>query len=142
MARRGAATTASTSSDEHDSVGVVGVNMGNNNGAEAADEMEEAAAEGGGGGGGSSEGGAMTDGSGGSGSGGKAAGGTLEWLAVQSVCTVSVFATLLGYDIGVMSGALLPLSRDLRFTAGQDEVAVVGLVYKWAVYKLNPVADP
>ena len=49
---------------------------------------------------------------------------TLEWLAVQSVCTVSIFAGLLGYDIGVMSGALLPLSRDLSFTSSQEEVAV------------------
>ena len=49
---------------------------------------------------------------------------TLEWLAVQSVCTVSIFAALLGYDIGVMSGALLPLSRDLSFTSSQEEVAV------------------
>ena len=53
-----------------------------------------------------------------------AAGGTLEYLAVQSVFTVSIFAALLGYDIGVMSGALLPLSRDLRFTNLQDEIAV------------------
>lgn len=50
--------------------------------------------------------------------------GTLEWLAVQSVCTVSIFAALLGYDIGVMAGALLPMSRDLNFTSSQEEVAV------------------
>ena len=50
--------------------------------------------------------------------------GTLEWLAIQSVCTVSIFAALLGYDIGVMAGALLPMSRDLDFTSSQEEVAV------------------
>lgn len=50
--------------------------------------------------------------------------GTLEWLAIQSVCTVSIFAALLGYDIGVMAGALLPMSRDLDFTSSQAEVAV------------------
>ena len=50
--------------------------------------------------------------------------GTLEWLAIQSVCTVSIFAALLGYDIGVMAGALLPMSRDLDFTSSQGEVAV------------------
>jgi MFS family permease len=50
--------------------------------------------------------------------------GTLEWLAVQSVCTVSIFAALLGYDIGVMAGALLPMSRDLDFNSTQGEVAV------------------
>ena len=50
--------------------------------------------------------------------------GTLEWLAIQSVCTVSIFAALLGYDIGLMAGALLPMSRDLDFTSSQGEVAV------------------
>ena len=51
-------------------------------------------------------------------------GGSLEWLAVSSVMTVSIFAGLLGYDIGVMSGALLPMSRDLSFTSSQEEIAV------------------
>ena len=51
-------------------------------------------------------------------------GGNLEWLAVSSVMTVSIFAGLLGYDIGVMSGALLPMSRDLSFTSSQEEIAV------------------
>ena len=58
---------------------------------------------------------------------------TLEWLAVQSVCTVSIFAALLGYDIGVMSGALLPMSRDLHFTSSQEEVAVGCLNFVSAV---------
>jgi MFS family permease len=49
------------------------------------------------------------------------------------VCTVSIFATLLGYDIGVMSGALLPLSRDLGFTSTQEEVAVGSLNFVSAV---------
>jgi len=40
------------------------------------------------------------------------------------VCTVSIFAALLGYDIGVMAGALLPMSRDLDFNSTQGEVAV------------------
>ena len=44
-------------------------------------------------------------------------GGSLEWLAISSVMTVSIFAGLLGYDIGVMAGALLPMSRDLSFTS-------------------------
>ena len=51
-------------------------------------------------------------------------GGSLEWLAVSSVMTVSIFAGLLGYDIGVMSGALMPMSRDLSFTSSQEEIAV------------------
>lgn len=51
-------------------------------------------------------------------------GGRLEWFAIQSVCTVSIFAALLGYDIGVMSGAVLPMVRDLGFTDQQTEVAV------------------
>ena len=51
-------------------------------------------------------------------------GGNLEWLAVSSVMTVSIFAGLLGYDIGVMAGALLPMSRDLSFTSWQEEIAV------------------
>ena len=50
--------------------------------------------------------------------------GNLEWLAVSSVMTVSIFAGLLGYDIGVMAGALLPMSRDLSFTSWQEEIAV------------------
>ena len=51
-------------------------------------------------------------------------GGSLEWLAISSVMTVSIFAGLLGYDIGVMAGALLPMSRDLSFTSTQEEIAV------------------
>jgi sugar porter (SP) family MFS transporter len=53
------------------------------------------------------------------------------------VCTVSIFAALLGYDIGVMAGALLPMSRDLDFTSSQKEVAVGCLNFISAVGALG-----
>jgi len=50
--------------------------------------------------------------------------GVLEWLAIESVATVSIFAAILGYDIGVMSGALLAMSRDLDLSTWQQEIVV------------------
>ena len=48
----------------------------------------------------------------------------LKRLTITSVLTVSVFAAMLGYDIGVMSGALLPMTRDRGLSDVEAEVAV------------------
>mmetsp|Transcript_22750 Transcript_22750/g.31713 ORF Transcript_22750/g.31713 Transcript_22750/m.31713 type:complete len:542 (+) Transcript_22750:174-1799(+) len=50
--------------------------------------------------------------------------GTLKWYTGVCVALVSVVAVLLGYDIGIMSGAILFIEKSLNLTVDQKEISV------------------
>jgi len=64
-------------------------------------------------------------------------------LLVASVCFTSLLGTLLGYDIGIISGAIVFLTKDLSLSTGQAEVVVgsLNLVSAFGALLVGSFAD-